>query len=97
MLGIELADVYAALTYYYDHQQAIDDELAIFEGEYVAEMMQHRSAVQEKLARLGLSLEDANTYLEQADVAALAAIRSHQSASTFTCTVRSRGPSSSAR
>ncbi len=63
-LGIKLPDVYAALAYYYDHQQAIDDELAKLEAEYVAVMMQHPSAVQAKLARVGLSRHYPDSFLE---------------------------------
>jgi uncharacterized protein (DUF433 family) len=35
--GLELADVYAALTYYYDHRQEIDESILADES-YAAEM-----------------------------------------------------------
>ena len=48
--GLSLADVYAALTYYYDHQEQIDREIE--EGEARAEAMRERtpSVLEEKLS-----------------------------------------------
>jgi len=44
--GLSLADVYAALAYYYDHRQAIDDTI-LGDESYVAEL---RSRTQSKLS-----------------------------------------------
>jgi uncharacterized protein (DUF433 family) len=35
--GVSLADVYAALSYYYDHRQAIDDAI-LSDASYIAEL-----------------------------------------------------------
>ena len=48
--GLSLADVYAALAYYYDHRQAIDEAILADES-YVAEL---RSLTKSKLSgRIG--------------------------------------------
>lgn len=44
-LGVSLADVYAALAYYYDHRQEIDDTIQADES-YIAEL---RSRIPRKL------------------------------------------------
>lgn len=44
--GLSLADVYAALTYYYDHRQEIDDAILADES-YVAEL---RNRIKSKLS-----------------------------------------------
>jgi uncharacterized protein (DUF433 family) len=45
--GLTLADVYAALAYYYDHRQEIDDAI-LADKSYVAELRNH---IQSKLSR----------------------------------------------
>ncbi|MBI5410543.1 MAG: DUF433 domain-containing protein [Nitrospirae bacterium] len=45
--GLSLADVYAALAYYYDHRQEIDEAILTDES-YVAEL---RNRIQSKLSR----------------------------------------------
>ncbi len=45
--GLSLADVYAALAYYYDHRQEIDEAI-LGDESYVAEL---RDRIQSKLSR----------------------------------------------
>lgn len=45
--GVSLAEVYAALSYYYDHRQAIDDAI-LSDASYIAEL---RSGIASKLGR----------------------------------------------
>jgi uncharacterized protein (DUF433 family) len=45
--GLSLADVYAALAYYYDHRQEIDEAILADES-YIAEL---RKRIQSKLSR----------------------------------------------
>lgn len=48
--GLSLADVYAALTYYYDHRQEIDEAI-LADDSYVAEL---RDRIKSKLsAKIG--------------------------------------------
>ena len=47
--GITLADVYAALVYYFDHREEIDTEFQRDEEEAKALILRHPSKVREKL------------------------------------------------
>lgn len=75
---IDLADVYAALAYYYDNQALIDQEMARNEAEYLAEAAQQPSALRDKLARLGLTVSDVAGFIRRNDQAGLARIRQGQ-------------------
>ncbi len=54
---LSLASIYAALSYYHDHRQAIDD--SIKEGEAFAQKLKQQttSKLQQKLIRLGVLLK----------------------------------------
>lgn len=75
VFDVDLADVYTALAYYYDHQAIIDRELALNLASYEAERAQHTSPLDQKIQRLGLALRDVAHYLAQDDHEALSKIR----------------------
>lgn len=78
ILDIDIADVYAALAYYYDDQALIDQEMARNETEYLAEVAQQPSALRDKLDRLGLTVSDVAGFIKRNDQAALTRIRQGQ-------------------
>jgi len=55
---LALAQIHAALTYYYDHQEELDNQLAQDEARLAAYAAQDHSPVMEHLRALGRSLTD---------------------------------------
>ena len=58
---LTFAQIHAALTYYYDHQEELDNQLAQDEARLAAHAAQDHSPIMERLRALGRSLPDQAT------------------------------------
>lgn len=72
---LDVADIYAALAYYYDNKAVIDRELAEHRASYENERVVHGSRLKMKLAAMHLDLRDIAHYLRVEDHAALDQVR----------------------